>query len=348
MMNTILHPDTEARRLDALYRYLQLDSGRDPAFDLLAEAAAEICSVPYASVTLVDRDRVWIKSGVGLEPGDVPRAESYCSLAIMQDGLLEIPDLSQDARTAGMTLVRREFGAQMYAGAVLVTGDGYHIGTLCVMDRQPRHLTQRQKHLLSGLARQVMTLIELRAHERLLKDALERAEYLAATDVLTGLVNRRVLFERLDSELARCRRYGTPLAMVLIDLDHFKNINDTFGHAAGDTVLRNVGALLTASVREVDIAGRYGGEEMCILLPQTSLQGALTFAENIRRALAAVSHDVAGTALTATASLGVAGTETGDCDAGELFSQADRALYAAKHGGRNRVMSVEDCPPVVN
>lgn len=338
-MYTVLRPEAEGLRIDALYRYLQLDSERDEAFDLLTEAAVEICGVPYAAVTLVERERVWIKAGVGLEQSSLPRSESYCSQAILEDHFLEIPDLSQDERTASMTLLRHQFGAQMYAGAVLETGDGHHIGTLCVMDKHPRHLTERQKYLLTGLARQAMALIELRAHERLLKEALERAEYLAATDVLTGLVNRRVLFEGLKTELARCQRYGTPLSMVLIDLDHFKNINDTFGHAAGDTVLRNVGALLAASVRAVDIVGRYGGEEMCILLPQTGLQGALTFAENIRGKLSALLHEIGQTSIAVTASLGVASTENGIADESDLFNKTDSALYAAKHGGRNCVRS---------
>jgi diguanylate cyclase (GGDEF)-like protein len=336
-MHDVLDPEVEVPRLAALYRYLQLDSERDPAFDLLTEAAVEICGVPFASVTLVDRDRVWVKASVGLERGSVPRSESYCARAILEEHLLEIPDLAQDAATASMTMLRQQFGAQMYAGAVLETGDGYHIGTLCVMDKQPRHLTERQRQLLTGLARQAMALIELRAHERLLKEALERAEYLAATDVLTGLLNRRVLFERMETELARCRRYGTPLSVVMIDLDHFKRINDTHGHAAGDTVLRNVGALLAASVRTVDIAARYGGEEMCILLPQTGLQGALAFAEALRSKLSAQTHDIGGATITATASLGVASTEFVECDAHALFSKADSALYAAKHGGRDCV-----------
>jgi diguanylate cyclase (GGDEF)-like protein len=331
--------DIEAPRLEALYRYLQLDSARDAAFDLLTEAAAVICGVPYAAVTFVDHDRVWIKSGVGLCQGDMPRSESYCARAILEQNMLDLPDLSQDARGAGMTLVRREYGAQMYAGAVLVTGDGYHIGTLCVMDRQPRFLTERQKQLLAGLAGQVMALVELRAHERTLKQALEKAEYFASTDVLTGLFNRRVLFERLDQELARCRRYGGALSIVLIDLDHFKHINDTHGHAAGDVVLRNVGKLIAGSVREVDIAGRYGGEELCILLPQTMIGGALAFAEALRAKLAALVHEVDGATIHATASLGVACTEALGLDAGALFKATDRALYAAKQGGRNCVIA---------
>ena len=337
-MSTVLNREIESQRLDALYRYLLLDSERDATFDLLTEAAAEICAVPYAAVTLVDRDRVWIKAGVGMERGNLPRDEAYCSYAIMQERLLAIPDLSRAADLAGLTLVRRELGAQMYTGAVLKTHDGYHIGTLCVMDKQPHDLTARQKDLLAGLACQAMALIELRAHERMLRAALERAEFLASTDVLTGLVNRRTLFERLDAELARCRRYGTPLSMVLIDLDHFKHINDTFGHSAGDLVLRNVGALLNESVRAIDTAGRYGGEEMCVLLPQTSMSGALAFAENIRHKLSRQSHEIGERTITVTASLGVASTVNGAFAAADLFSKVDSALYAAKHGGRDCVM----------
>lgn len=332
-------PELEAKRLDVLYSYLQLDTARDAAFDLLAEAAAEICQVPYAAVTLVDRDRVWVKAGVGMQQGDVPRNESCCSKAIMQSEFLEIPDLSKDSRTNTLTILPRDLGAQMYAGANLVTTDGFRIGTLCVMDKQPRQLSERQKHILAGLAGQVMSLIELRAHERTLKEALERAEFLASTDVLTGLQNRRMLFERLNQEVARSRRYKTPLSAVLVDLDHFKLINDTHGHAAGDLVLKNVGQAIGKSVRTVDIAARYGGEEFCILLPQTGLDGAMSFAEALCKKLGELTHNFDGKQLTVTASVGVASTQSSPCDASNLINTADVALYASKDGGRNRVSS---------
>ena len=338
-----LAPELEKRRLDALYRYLQLDSVRDEAFDLLTETAAEICQAPYATVSLVDRDRVWIKSGVGFQQGAaVPREEACCARAIVEEGdFLEIPDLSADARSASMTMLSREHGTRMYAGASLVTADGYRIGTLCVMDKEPRQLTQRQRHILGGLAKQVMALIELRAHERMLKDALARAEYFASTDVLTSLTNRRALFERLEQETARCRRYGTPLSAVLIDLDHFKRINDTYGHAAGDAVLKKVGQLIGSSVRELDIAARYGGEEMCVLLPQTGLEGAMSFAQAMRRKIADLSFEFDGVEVHITASFGVASTEGLKSDGQALIKAADVALYSSKREGRNRVSSAQ-------
>jgi len=335
------HQFDEEKRLDALYRYLQLDSARDEAFDLLIEAAAEICQVPYATVSLVDRDRVWTKAGIGMAQGsEVPRTQAICSHTIVEGDFLEIPDLASDARTAGLRRQREELGAQMYAGASLVTGDGFRIGTLCVMDREPRQLSERQRRILGGLARQAMALIELRAHERQLKDALERAEHLASTDTLTGLLNRRVLFERLEQEAARSRRHGAPLSAVLIDLDHFKRINDGYGHAAGDAVLRSVGKLIRGAVRASDVAARYGGEEICVLLPQTEPEGARRFAESLRRQIGAIVHEFDGHRLSVTASLGVASTAPGlaTVDPQALLKAADIALYRAKREGRDRVV----------
>lgn len=353
---TVLPPAQEEQRLQALHRYLVLDTPEDEAFDLLTEAAAEICHAPFATVSLVDRDRVWVKAGLGLPRGDMPRAQACCSVTVVTGDYLEIPDLAQDARTIGLTRIRQDLGAQMYAGASLVTSDGQRIGTLCVMDTQPRSLSERQRRILTGLAHQVMSLIELRAHQRLLKEALEKAEYLAATDVLTGLLNRRALFERLDNEAAKCRRYGTPLSLVLLDLDHFKHINDTLGHPAGDAVLNNVGKLVASTIRAVDIAGRYGGEEICVLLPQTGPEGAMQFAEHLRQKLAALNHalnraptddmsgdtggDAAAEPLIVTASLGVASAPTTGCEPAELLKAADEALYASKKAGRNRVTAV--------
>ena len=336
-----LHEFDEDKRLVALYRYLQLDSARDEAFDLLTEAAAEICRAPYATVSLVDRDRVWTKAGIGMPHGnETPRAQACCAHTIAEGDFLEIPNLASDARTVGMSHLRENLGAQMYAGASLVTADGFRIGTLCVMDREPRQLSERQRRLLGGLARQAMSLIELRAHERQLKDALERAEHLASVDSLTGLQNRRVLFERLDLETARARRYGTPLSAVLIDLDHFKRVNDGYGHAAGDAVLRSVGKLIRGAVRASDLAARYGGEEICVLLPQTGPEGAQRFAESLRRKIGAMVHEFDGQRLSVTASLGVASLEP-DLVVAEpqaLVKAADIALYSAKRQGRDRVV----------
>lgn len=173
-----------------------------------------------------------------------------------------------------------------------------------------------------------------------LERANRRLEQLATTDSLTGLWNRRMFFERLEQEIARTRRSEESLSLVLIDVDHFKNVNDAMGHQAGDEVLRRVGGLLQAAVRKSDVAARYGGEEMAIILPGAEMQDALNIAESIRRSIAAEYIAVGDIALNVTASLGVATTaDLAEPDAASLVEIADLALYRAKRGGRNRVES---------
>ncbi len=161
---------------------------------------------------------------------------------------------------------------------------------------------------------------------------------LLATDVLTGLANRRKLEELLEHEVTRARRFETPLSVVMIDLDHVKQVNDTHGHLAGDAVLSAVGRTVQSELREVDGAGRYGGEELLLVLPGTNLEGARAAAERVRAAIAAqvVEHD--GQRLTVTASAGCATLDPRrPRTAGELVQAADAALYAAKEAGRDRV-----------
>jgi diguanylate cyclase (GGDEF)-like protein len=149
-------------------------------------------------------------------------------------------------------------------------------------------------------------------------------------DALTGLFNRRAMNEALHRAWLRHRRTRAPLAALVIDLDHFKRINDTRGHAAGDAVLARVAGLLQAQLRAEDVLGRAGGEEFWLVLPDTSRAHALALAERLRQ-------QVADATLGTTCSVGVALAEEGDLDAGQLIARADAALYRAKDGGRNRV-----------
>jgi diguanylate cyclase (GGDEF)-like protein len=159
----------------------------------------------------------------------------------------------------------------------------------------------------------------------------------ATTDSLTGIANRRTLDEELALEWRRAERTGDPLAFVLLDLDDFKTVNDSRGHQAGDAVLRRVGEILGGGVRQVDLAGRYGGEEFALILPGTDLPGALQLAERLRVALESASIEApSGEPLTATASFGVAVKES-VASPEELIAVADEAMYAAKDAGKNRV-----------
>jgi len=167
---------------------------------------------------------------------------------------------------------------------------------------------------------------------------LDKAErelkILAMTDDLTGLDNRRQFVELATRHISYIRRFGGEAALIVFDIDHFKKINDTYGHQAGDVVLKSLVAPIRSQLREVDTFARIGGEEFAILLPHAGLEMALRVAERIRRAVACSESFSEGTGLTI--SLGVAAAEGANAQYDELFDQADKALYAAKQNGRNR------------
>lgn len=167
----------------------------------------------------------------------------------------------------------------------------------------------------------------------------QRLEKLAATDALTGTMNRRALAEALEAELDRARRYKLGISILLADIDRFKQINDTRGHLAGDSVLRQVGEILRREARSVDIVARYGGEEFVVVMPETGLQGATIFAERLRQRIE--KHDFADTGdqpLNLTVSIGLAAFPDDKVQSAEGFvAVADQALYRAKNEGRNLV-----------
>ena len=166
----------------------------------------------------------------------------------------------------------------------------------------------------------------------------ERLEHLAAHDALTGCLNRRALLEVMEREWDRAQRYNLVLTALMIDLDHFKNVNDTHGHLAGDSVLRQVGELLRREVRSVDAVGRYGGEEFVVVLPETALHGATIFAERVRQRVQALNFGSAAQPVTVTVSVGVASVPDERATSSEnLLALADAALYRAKADGRNVV-----------
>lgn len=203
------------------------------------------------------------------------------------------------------------------------------LGVVQQLQVSSRDVTEKRENVL----RLEETQRELQAHKRELEQKARQLRALADTDVLTGLKNRRAFEDRLEEELARSRRHGHPLSLVLLDIDHFKSYNDTFGHPKGDEVLRQVGRLLSRMMRDTDFAARYGGEEFAILLSQTDRDGAEQVAERLRKGI----EEAAWEERPITASLGVASLDVGTDTIGELIEQADRALYRSKEAGRNRV-----------
>ena len=164
---------------------------------------------------------------------------------------------------------------------------------------------------------------------------------LSRTDGLSTLLNRTAWEEVAATEFRRHRRSGSPVSLLMLDIDHFKRINDSFGHPAGDEVIRGIGALLRLSMREFDVAGRYGGEEFGIILPETGFAGAKVIAERIRKAIEAAVM-VESEDIRCTVSIGAATADQGTADHGEWIARADRALYRAKQLGRDRTVQFEE------
>ena len=169
-------PRNEADRLRALRSYKILDTKPEERFDELTQLAAIICGAPMSLITLIDADRQWFKSKVGLELAETPRAQAFCTHAIMQPQMFEVPDAAEDPRFAQNPLVTGNPNIRFYAGAPLATSDGHLLGTMCVLDRKPRTLTAEQKTALEILGRQVVANMELRSNPRELKEALAARE----------------------------------------------------------------------------------------------------------------------------------------------------------------------------
>jgi diguanylate cyclase (GGDEF)-like protein len=211
-----------------------------------------------------------------------------------------------------------------------------YLGVLSIA-RRKRRFTHEEEELLQYLAGQAVVSIE----NATLHEAVERQ---AVTDELTGLANLRAFLNRLEQEIERSRRFSTPLALVMLDLDHFKQINDEYGHQQGDEVLALVADVLRDFSRDIDAPARYGGEELAVVLPQTDSEGAEQLAERIREAVERLEvprvDGGAGT-LRLQASFGVASLPENAVDRAGLIAAADAALYRAKRAGRNRVERAE-------
>ena len=466
--------DDEERRLATLGRYGVLDTPPEQAFDDLTRLAAQVLGTPIALVSLIDRDRQWFKSRVGIEVCSTPRDMAFCAHAIHGDDVMVVEDALQDPRFANNPLVTGDPFIRFYAGAPLIADDGLALGTLCVIDRQPRRFDATQRETLALLARQVMAQLTLHRQslhlESLLNDLQERTQLLsqlsnrvpgviyqyrrfpdgstcfpyasermwdmfevhpedtqrdaagviarvhpqdlegvlssietsysgllpwrhefrvvlpqqgtkwrfgdavperladgsvlwhgfitditerrlhqerthrlAYYDPLTGLPNRRLLIDRLERELAHLRRCVRLGALLFIDLDNFKHINDARGHAVGDDLLRQVSQRLTSVLRQDDTVARLGGDEFVVQVGnldpdiEVAARQARLVAEKVRSVLEG-RYEVMGFPYSSTGSIGITLFPRSDgTTVDDLLREADTAMYRAKAGGRNRI-----------
>lgn len=353
---TPLQSADDARRAATLLRSGALEVADDAPFAFLTALASRVCGVPYAWIALVDADVVHLRALAGLvpgsdadansganpgaNPGELPRElpiEHSCSALALRAGAWEIEDLRADGRTAFMPCIAGEPQLRMASSVPLVTHDGCTIGALSVADSKPGRLDPEQRAWLNGLAAQVVALMTAHGRERALAAARAELDALTTTDAQTGLHNRRSLLSKLHFEVARTRRFRTPLSALVIGIDQFRDVNQRHGEAAGDMVLASIARAVQDSVRVIDVAGRHGGDALCVLLPGTPREGALKLAENLRVKIAGLIHQAAGRLAPVTVSIGIGAFNHMDISDGDaMLEQAEQALRRAKANGRNR------------
>lgn len=348
----------EKRRSAAVRKLQILDTPAEPAYDDLVQLAALFCETPIALITLLDDDRQWFKARLGLTIQETPRSVSFCAQAVNNDGLFLVPDARQDDRFRQNALVTGDPHIRFYAGMPVAGPDGEPMGTICVIDREPRTLTPEQQLALRVLGHEVEAQfkireqflelqeshtkrlradLRLRENQRKLKAANTRLREMVRTDALTGIQNRRGFNESLHQAWGLSARIRQPLSLLMIDIDHFKAINDQDGHDAGDETLKSVAWTLRDNIRSTDLLFRYGGEEFAVLLPATPADAGLLVAEKLRQTVA--DEHPNGRAITISIGLATDNASTAAFPESHLVHSADIALYRAKNAGRNRVES---------
>jgi diguanylate cyclase (GGDEF)-like protein len=346
----------ELDRLRAVRRYEVLDTPSDETFHRICALTARVLQTPIALISIVDSDRAWFMASHGLSLSQVPRDPAVSPSIFLHSTPWTVNDARLDLRTQSHPLVTGDFCLRFYAGAPLITNDGYNLGTLCAIDQKPRELSSIDVGVLQELAALIMHEMELRLEIRCalkMDDTLlqrtraekRRAEFLSKHDLLTGLGNRRKLDEIFAVEINRLRRHGGSLCLSIADLDHFKRINDGHGHAIGDEVLAQFGELLCLQMRPTDTAARIGGEEFVVLMPHTKIREALGTAERLRTAM--VDRRFGPLENSVTVSIGVAELRPGE-DGDSLLRRADRALYSAKRAGRNQVVAADSAEDILS
>ncbi len=318
-------PANETQRLNALNALQIMDTGPDQRFQSFVRLAADMFGVPIALVTLIDAERQWFKAAHGTDMRQTELSAAFCGHAILDpDNVMVVENAIEDPRFADNRLVLGDPHIRFYAGAVVRSPGGEPMGTLCLIDHKPRSLDPLARARLAELAGGVSAMLELHR-------ATTNLRHAATHDSLTGVANRALFDQRLELAVHDALS-GRPCALILLDLNGFKKINDRFGHMAGDLLLREVARRLTRLVRGVDLVARFGGDEFAILMGDpVDRTGAAALAARIEQALA-TPIQLEGNEIRVAASAGIACCPLDATSEAALVHAADQALYGMKRG----------------
>ncbi len=319
------NPADETLRLATLQALNILDTPAEERFDRLTRLARKLFDMPVAAVSLIDLNQVWFKSCAGAELGAVPRDVAFCTHVLNEGEVLLIPDTLEDPRFSSNPLVVGEPKFRFYVGCPLRMPNGALMGTLCLLDTRPRTFDVDDIAALRDLA----TMAE---HEL-------AALSMATTDELTGISNRRGFLSLGQQALAVCGRGNRPATLMMFDLDNFKRVNDAFGHAEGDHVLRIFARLLTEVFRSSDVIARFGGDEFLVLLTHTDEAEIDAVQARFDERLKALNKEH-GRSYSIACSIGTIGIDPKQGKAlGALLAEVDGVMYSVKHQRRSASLS---------
>ncbi|WP_077046983.1 sensor domain-containing diguanylate cyclase [Pseudomonas sp. KK4] len=338
-------PTDETLRQSTLEEMDLLDTPAEHYLDTLVKLTQQLAQVDTVLISLIDQDRQWFKARIGLDASETPRNVSFCGYAILGEGTLLVPDATHDPRFVDNPLVLNAPYIRFYAGHPLRAGNGKAIGTLCMFDPRPRVLSETQQTNFRDLATLAEGYLQLRSliqNNRDLRVKMDREQRKAMLDPLTQLWNRGGLIAFQDHERRLAQQSSLRLGAIYADLDHFKAINDNYGHAGGDQVLCECARRLRAALRPDDLVVRQGGEEFVALIRVKDSEELEKIAERVRQMIGSEPMQLSAGPLRVSLSIGCT-LLTDDEQIDQALERADTGLYTAKQTGRNRVIYV---PPV--
>lgn len=327
-------PKNDGQRLETLYRYNILDTDAEEVFDRITLMARSLFDTKIALISLVDRDRQWFKSHIGLDVKETPRDQAFCGHAILQNEPLIVEDASTDQRFSDNPLVITEPFIRFYAGAQLVSKDGHTLGTLCLIDDKPRQLRENDNRLLKELAKLAMNEIELKIFQ--LHD--EKREKYQNRDEFSNAYNQKTFKRLLEAECSRTRTHLAKLSLAVINLDCLGPFAESRGECAVNQVAISFSNCCKSVTRRHDLFARLGPKKFALLMPKTSSESAEVVVRRIMSRANIFRPQINGAEISYDVSIGIAQLSDKQSTAA-FFKEADKNCVAAAQNGVNEYVA---------